>query len=205
MEKFKKIILLVLLIDALLILLHLFFGQNNYFFNLDMERNLPAVYSGLKLFSIGLLGLYVYWKTNKKIWPWLFFGIMLVLGGIDEVFEIHEFLGNYFAQQGLANLNWYDNPVFYWTLVFSPLIITAIVFLIYFIKHFLSQKNKTRQFFIIGLVFFIFVFFLEIIGGFLTDFTELYQVIIVFEESFEIFGATMFLIGTLNYLENYKN
>jgi hypothetical protein len=205
MKKFKKIILLVLLIDVSLILLHLFFSQNNYFFNLDIERNLPAVYSGLKLISIGVLALFIYFKLIKKFWPWLFLGLMFIGGGLDEILEIHETVGNYFARQGLTDLDWYSNQVFYWTLVFSPLIIGAVVFLIYFIKHFLFQENKTRWFFIIGLVCFIFVFFLEVAGGFLTHLTELYQKIIVFEEIFEIFGATMFLIGTLGCLENFQS
>ena len=204
-QKYKRIILLVLLIDVLLILLHLVFGQNYHFFNLDMERNLPAVYSGLKLIFVGSLALFIYLKSGKKLWPWLLLGIMLVGGGFDEILEIHETVGNYFARQGLADLGWYSNQVFYWTLVFLPLIILATVFLIYFIKYFLIQNGSVRYFFTIGLICFIFVFILEVAGGFLTHLPNLYQKIIVFEEGFEIFGATMFLIGTLGYLENFQS
>jgi len=140
-----KLIKIVLIIDLSLILLHIFLGQNNDFFNLDLERNLPTFYSGLKLILIGFLALFFYLKTKRKIW--LVFSSIFVFIGFDEMLEIHERLGNYAALQGVSNLEWYSNPVFYWTLILSPFIISAVFFFLYFIKRFLDQNHETRKFF----------------------------------------------------------
>jgi hypothetical protein len=191
--KNKRIITLVLSLDALLISLHLIFSKNYSFFNLDMEYNLPSAYSSVKLIIIGILSFLIFFKTKRKIW--LIFSSIFVFLGFDEFFEIHERVGNYLAQQGLNQLEWYSNPVFYWTLAFLPLIILVSLFIAYFIIKFLK---KNRSFFTVGFLCFLMVIVLEVIGGFITDKEGLYQTIVVFEESFEIFGATMFLVGVLN-------
>jgi len=52
---------------------------------------------------------------------------------------------------------------------------------------------------LIGLSCFVMVVIMEVIGGFMTHKHEIYQILIVLEEAFEIFGASMFLIGVLKY------
>jgi hypothetical protein len=190
--KNRRIITAVVLMDVFLIILHLVFSKNYSFFNLDMECNLPSIYSSFKLIAIGILSSMIFLKTKRKIW--LIFGSIFIFLGFDEFFEIHERVGNYLAQQGLNQLEWYSNSVFYWTLAFLPLIVLASAFIAYFIIKFLK---KNQSFFTVGFLCFLTVIVLEVIGGFMADKGSLYQMIIVFEESFEIFGATMFLAGVL--------
>ena len=204
-KKYKKIILLVLIIDVLIILFHLAWGRQSVFFDLDSERNLPTVYSGIKLIAVGALGFFIYsLKSDKKSWLWFLFGLMFVYAGFDEMLELHERTANYIAGWGLAELGWYSNPVFYWTLIFFPLIIGFLIFLVYFIKYFLSQTPVIRNFFIAGGLFFVAVIFLEVAGGFLTHRPDVYFVMVTLEESFEIFSVTMFLSGTLYYINKIK-
>lgn len=206
MEKYKKIILPIFLADALLIFSHFLWGKESAFFNLDAEGNLPAIYSGLKLLVIGCLAFLIYRASiAEKSWMWLVFGGLFAYLGLDEIFELHEKLADYFARYGLTSLDWYTNHVFYWTLIFLPLIIFAIGFLIYFIRYFWTHIGRpARNFFVFGLFFFTVVIALEIAGGLLSDTSAGYWLMSA-EEASEIFGATLFLAGVLAYRLNRRD
>lgn len=202
-KKYKKIILAVLIIDILIIILHLIWGRQSVFFDLDSERNLPTVYSGLKLIAVGALSFIVYFIiSDKKSWLWYILGLMFVYAGLDEMLELHERAADYVAQQELINLGWYDNQVFYWPLIFAPLIIGFLIFLVYFIKYFFPRAAVSRNLFIGGLVCFVAVIFFEVTGGFLTHLPDVYFAMITLEESFEFFAVTMFLSGILYYINS---
>lgn len=114
----------------------------------------------------------------------------------DEVFEIHEKITDFISKEHLVDLGWYDNPVFYWTLIFIPLIILAILFLINFIKE--IKDSLVSEYFLLGLIFFVLVIIFEIIGGFLSQ-TNFGYTIMTFEEIFELLGASFFLIALIEF------
>jgi len=92
-------------IDLLLVVLHIRFGQVNGFFNLDWERNLPALYQSFKLLLAGAVFIahavlvYAAHTREKRNTVMLFsLGALLLLLGLDEAAEIHESLPLYFGQ-----------------------------------------------------------------------------------------------------------
>jgi hypothetical protein len=114
----------------------------------------------------------------------------------DEVFEIHEKITDFISKEHLVDLGWYDNSVFYWTLIFVPLILLAILFLINFIKE--IKDSLVSEYFLLGLIFFVLVIIFEIIGGFLSQ-TNFGYTIMTFEEIFELLGASFFLIALIEF------
>jgi hypothetical protein len=65
--KIPKSLLFLLVLDLTIIVLHLFWGREIGFFNLDMEYNLPAYYSGLKLLIIGIISTVIYISKLNKV------------------------------------------------------------------------------------------------------------------------------------------
>lgn len=91
--KHQKIFYLLLLVDLLIITLHLLFGRQQSFFNLDHERNLPATYQSFKLIIFGLYFLLNSKRANfsKKIKSFVLpISVFFVALGFDELLEIHE-------------------------------------------------------------------------------------------------------------------
>jgi hypothetical protein len=204
--KTQKILFLVILLDLILILLHLIWGRGISFVNLDLEYNLPTFYSGFKLVLIGSLAFLGYLKNDliDRAHYWLVLGAIFIYLGVDEVLELHERIAHYISNQFLSELGWYDNEVFYWTIIFTPLIILAVVFLITFYQKILASNSRSRKYFLFGLILFVLVIISEIVGGIFTN-TNLGYHIMTLEESFEIFGTTFFLGAILRYLESMNS
>ncbi len=208
LQKNRKIIISILILDVVIVLLHILFGKMSDFYNLDKEYNLPSFYSALKLISIGIVSLAIFISTKnnlvrkkwQEIYSWLSFGLLFVYLGFDEFFTIHEKTIDYLKPSLLMNLDWFSNQVFYWVPLFLPLIILALILFFYFIKTILTRLHLARNFFIVGASFFALVILSEFLGGFMEG--TVGYVIMTLEESFEIFGASCFFAGSLAYLEN---
>jgi len=205
LQKIRKFIISVFILDIVIILSHIFLGNGNEFYNLDKEYNLPSAYSALKLISIGIIAIVIFISLQRKkamkkwqeIYSWIVFGSLFVYLGFDEFFTIHEKTIDYLKPSLLVNLDWFENQVFYWVLLFLPFIALALVLFYYFIKTILTKFRFSRNFFIGGAIFFALVIVLEFIGGFSEGVAG--YVLMTFEESFEVFGATCFLIGGFYY------
>lgn len=92
---------LILVFDLLFLVAHLWLGQQwsgtLYSFNLDDENNIPTIYQGVKLFSVGFLcwlNAYLLFKAKcKNSWVLGFFGVLgtgATYLAIDELTQIHE-------------------------------------------------------------------------------------------------------------------
>ncbi len=197
----KNIFWGTVLLDVLILFLHFFWGRENVFFNLDNEKNLPTVYSGIKLLLIGLLATILAYKNiSTKKFLWFLFAFIFVYLSFDEVFELHEKTMDFLRDGGYLILNWYDNHVFYWTLIFLPLIFGTVVFFLVFIRKLKEEILSSKKYLIIGFCLFLGVIVLETVGGILYGKTSWYFVLITVEESFEIFGATIILLALIDLL-----
>ena len=207
LRKNKKILVSILILDSVIVLLHILFGKVSDFYNLDKEYNLPSFYSALKLILIGVVSFVIFSFTKKnlfrkkwqEIYSWVAFGLLFIYLGFDEFFTIHEKTIDYLKPSLLMNLDWFSNSVFYWVPLFLPFIILALILFYYFIKIILTRFHLARNFFIVGASFFALVILSEFVGGFMEG--TIGYVIMTLEESFEIFGASAFLIGSFIYLE----
>jgi len=207
LQKNRKIILSIFIIDVVIVLLHILFGKVNDFYNLDKEYNLPSFYSAIKLISIGAISFVIFIFAKKKlvrkkwqeIYSWIALGLLFIYLGFDEFFTIHEKTIGYLNPALLVKLGWFSNHVFYWVMLFLPFIILALVLFYYFIKTILTRFHLVRIFFIVGASFFALVIFSEFLGGFMEG--NVGYVIMTLEESFEIFGASSFLAGSFIYFK----
>lgn len=208
--KTQNIFYSIILIDLILIFLHLIWGRNVSFVNLDLEYNLPAFYSGFKLVIIGSLALSTYFiltfskQLISQAWYWLVLGGMFIYLGVDEVLGLHERVAHFLSTEFLSELGWYDNEVFYWTAIFIPLIILAVVFLIYFYQKVLLVNSRSKKYFLIGLSLFALVIVLEVVGGIFSDSSLGYHIMTI-EETSEIIGTSFFLGAVLSYFYGIKS
>ncbi|MGI6373814.1 MAG: hypothetical protein ACOX0C_00480 [Patescibacteria group bacterium] len=194
----KKIIIWLLIIDLLLVGLHLLWGDQIYIFNLDYELTIPAYYSGLKLVTIGGLMFLIFKLASKRRDKILYFFLsaFFTILAFDEISELHENLGEYFLSL-FSNFNIFAQASFMWVIYLSPIIIGVIALLSYYIYS--LRKNRAFSFALVGLIAFILVIVLEFIGGKIIHlYPQLYYWEIVLEELLEMFGASFFLLATLN-------
>jgi hypothetical protein len=82
-------------------------GFNSWFLNPSAEKNLSAMFSSAMLLLIGLIALYLLWRSaNHQVgWQrvyWLIVGLLFTFLAVDEYFSIHESIS--FWRQGYLAL-----------------------------------------------------------------------------------------------------
>lgn len=206
----KIIFLFVFAIDLIVIILHLLLSSNFNFFNFDWESNLPTIYQGLKLALIGAIffAITLLLKITKQIKDrnlllfWFGLALLLILMGFDEAAQIHEFFPLYIAELFPKFADWYTNVFraigFNSSIWIAYLLPIFPIFLLWLLKVAKTAKNKYGK----NLLKLLFGFALIFIGAFVFEFigttneiffSNWFEVVMIFEESFELFGATIIL------------
>lgn len=197
----KRVFYYLLVLDLILVLLHIFFGENIYIFNLDNERTIPAYYSGLKLASISFLAFLMFLlvkikKSNlKENVVWFLLSSFFIFLSFDEISELHENLGNYFLKV-FNNYNLFEQDSFMWLIFLGPIILISLFLLIYFLWY--LKKKKSFIYVLLGIISFFLVLVFEFIGGLIIkSSSDFYKIIIILEEMMEKIGATLFFASFL--------
>jgi hypothetical protein len=201
----RKYLYILLALDLILVLAHIFWGQSVYILNLDYERTVPAYYSGLKLVSISALALAVFFllKKKKEKIIWLLVSFFFIGLAFDEISELHENLGDYFLSV-FQNYSIFEQASFMWLIFLSPFILGALAVLIYFL--FSLRGHKSFYYVLIGLICFILVLAFEFLGGLIIrSHYDIYQLVIVTEEAMEKIGASFFFFGILLFFRDRFN
>jgi DNA-binding beta-propeller fold protein YncE len=200
----RNLLIAFLLIEALLTIAHMLATTGNpsipaywrWFFNAQYERNLPTLFSSLQLmliavmalinglFSPGLkLGQRVYWLVVVFV-----FGFM----GIDEFYMIHETFGGYTASDA-------------WELPYMMAGITF--FLISAVAWWFGYRRDFYLFFILfaglGVTIAGGVLFEDIVSKGFVDANPALRWMYIFEELFEMVGATIVLSGLFAYASSH--
>lgn len=196
-----RIIIAAFLTNALLIILHLLFGERFDLFHLDRERTFAAYYSGLQLIAVAVGGTILTWLSRERFLKcgWALFSLVFLFLGFDEISELHENITYYALTYGaslpVSTLLPFHSSTYNWLLIFAPLIILAIIFFAVWaarIRHVRIQKH-----FFIGTALFVLAICLELAGGFVKAFPI---PLFVIEEASELFGATFFLMSVWEYV-----
>ncbi len=194
----KKWLIRLLLLDLLLVIAHIIWGDKVYILNLDYERTIPAYYSGLKLVFIAAVSFFIFnFLANKrKEKPvWLLLSLFFVILAFDEISELHENLGDFFLEL-TNNLNIFQQASFMWLIFLSPIIIGVLVLLFYFLHSLRGQKSF--PYILTGIIAFMLVIAAEFFGGMIIKSQpNIYQGVIIFEEFMEKVGASFFVAGLL--------
>lgn len=204
----------LLVIDAIMVSLHILYGQKYDFFNLDVEQNLPTYYQSFKLLFLSAMSYSLYVITKKTQQSnfgirkfWILFTILFSYLCIDEAGQIHE---NTFSRLGLFFPNVaeiisntahrIDYKSIIWLALYAPLILLTIIAIIFFIKRLWLRYNKKIYILILGMIILISVLVLEYVdtGGEMTE--MLYNRFIIAEEFAEMLGISIMIYFSLEAL-----
>jgi len=210
--KFLVIVsLLLILIHTIILVIYYLVGDSNTFgfirmFDLDMERNVPTLFSSL-LFAISAFLFYLLSKTSlgtknrdSKYWKGLSF--IFIFLSVDESAKIHEQLGD-FTKQFVDATGYLHYP---WVILYSLLVMFLAVI---YLKFFLKMPKKTFYSFMFSAS----IFLAGAIGFELLGANEsslhgttsiLYSVFYTIEESLEMFGLIYLIYILLSLLEEHS-
>ena len=213
--KAKKTAFLFLLAVILLTLLHcialvLFFHSDNpkvldftLWFDVDIESNIPSLYSAAAILVCSLLALlltYLEQKTdrcNSMYWFGLFLTFLFLAA--DEAFELHEAAGDimadYIHATGLLYFPWV-----------VPYIFLTTLFGLLYVRFFLRLPARTARLFIIsGAVYFTGAVVFDMLGGREAELhgydSAIYCLLYTIEELLEMLGVVGIIYTLLSYLE----
>lgn len=213
--KAKKTAFLFLLTVILLTLLHclalfLFFHSDNpnvldftLWFDLDIERNIPSLYSAAAILICSLLSFLLAGlerKTdsrNSMYWFGLFLTFLFL--SADEAFELHEAAGDvvsgYMHATGLLYFPWV-----------VPYILLTALFVLLHIKFVLGLPARTARLFMLsGAVYLIGAVVFDMLGGREAELhgydSAIYCLLYTSEELLEMLGVVGIIYTLLSYLE----
>ncbi len=173
-------------------------------FSLDGEENIPAIFSSLQLFLVGILFLSMVYPLKQHPFSSHFFpailGMSFIFLSFDEYFGIHEEI-----TLSLKHIEWIPRFRGNHGIWVAPYVLAGLVFLGLTHKEFLKIWSKYRRESIImgsGVVIFLVgVIALEVISyQFLRDSTSpwyYYVLEVAFEEFLEMMGISVFLYGAI--------
>ncbi|MCK5475315.1 MAG: hypothetical protein KAI71_01890 [Candidatus Pacebacteria bacterium] len=181
-------------------------GYDTGLFNLDVEKNVPSIYSTLLLGSSGFMLILIATKTRKLkrkfATHWLFLGIVFIFLMADEFFAIHETL----VEPIRKTFNTSGLLYFAWIIPYAIFIV--ILFLIYlkFLRH--LPKYIFVRFIASGTLYIFGGIIIESFGGKYIESRswqkdDIWFAMITFEEMFEIIGISLFLYTLLVYIQKY--
>lgn len=174
-------------------------------FLLDVERNLPTLYSGISLILSSLL-LYFCSSNEFNIWKkinFIFISLFFLFLAADEMFMIHEIFGPIFRKILNPNLFLY----FAWVVPYGILTLLVSIYFYSFIKTF--PKNIFRLIILSGILFVGGELFLEMIGAYIytqnnKELSFSYLLISSLEEIFAMFGIVLFNFSIIKLLSSSK-
>lgn len=204
-----KVLAIVLALDFLMVILHLAFGRNHAFFNLDLEQNLPTIYQGVKLIFISTLifsNLYILIfsinrESIKSNLIWLPLYAMFLFLGVDELSQFHESFTFRVVSSGSEPIEEYmsffdrlDFTSATWLIIYIPLFIGFGIYTYAFFRTLVKRYKKEAVFLLVGVLFFLLVPILEYVNT-SAEFwgTDRYESLMILEETCEMIGATFFL------------
>jgi len=170
-------------------------------FNLNEEKNIPALYSALiLLFSGVILYLISLNKRNPKdryYHHWLWLSIIFFYLSLDEAISIHE---NFKVRFLLEKDNVLYNDS--WVIIFSILVA---IFIFSYRRFLLHLPWSTRKMFIISGGIYIFgCMGMEVVGSFTEEFygkaSMVHAMATTIEEFLEMIGIVIFIKTLLSYL-----
>jgi hypothetical protein len=164
--------------------------------DLNSEISVATWYSSVQLFCIfyfSAIFSYREIKENKKSFPLLFFSVVFLLMSMDEIVQVHEWIGrksdNLFLGGGSRfGTNFHETG--YWIFVVGiPFIVLFFLFANSLKRHFIKNPSGFTKLIAGMIVFLIGALGFEYISNLVEN--NLWFVEVLFEEGFEMIGATV--------------
>ena len=182
---------------------------SDLFWSLNAEKGYGTLFATAQLFILGIVVLFAAradygdnasWKD--KI-PWFLVAFVYFFIGVDDCLGIHENFMIFGRKLAL------DSVVFHfvheWLWFYAPIIMVVVIFLArFFLKRFIYSPKIMGMMFV-ALTLWIGVLVLEGLAKTVVEDTQRFdyvRLLIGIEEGFEMFGATLFMMG---FSRHYKN
>lgn len=163
------------------------------YIDLNHEKNIPTLYSGLLFFASAIICFLIYKKITREKYKinWLFITIIFIFLGIDEMISIHEKISSMLSK--IISVGGFLH--FKWVLIYVPFFF--IIFLV-FIKFFMNLDKKTRTgFFLSAIIFVSGAVGFELLGGYWAynygQDNLFFAVLANIEELLELVGLSYFI------------
>ena len=171
--------------------------QINQLVNLSYEANIPTWFSSMLLAIAAFFGYKCSTFKNitlseKRTWQLLALGLLGM--SCDETATIHERLGDTLNKHFLK-IEFISKGA--WVFIFGPLILVLFLLFALRLKQYLQNSKKAKKLLLIGALTYISgAFILETILA-CSSAKWMWQFEPIFEESFEMFGAILFIKGLM--------
>lgn len=193
--------------DFLILLMHLLFSHQYYFFHLDFEQNLPTFYQSFKLIVFGTFFLCagisssIKWGIRSFILP---LAVFLIFLGLDELFQIHEniyrifeFLDLFHPSKIVESSMKLGYRSSLWILYYLPFIIIFVFWSGYWLRYFQSKMKKNAWILVVSSLSLFTVILAEILSSTGTYDNNTYFWLITIEEVAEmLLSSTLILVGS---------
>ncbi len=176
--------------------------------DLDIEKNIPSLYSGFALFFSSILFFCIFSleeKQERKRRYWLGLAVVFLFLSLDEAFVLHERLSDYTAEyiKSTGILEATGLLYFPWIIPYSILMI--ILGLLYF-RFILSLPRRTTILLILSAIIFLSgAAGFDMLGGREADlhgyYTITYIVLFTIEEFLEMIGVVLLIYTLLDYIK----
>ncbi len=173
-------------------------------FDLDRESNIPTWFSTFQLLMIGLISLSVCIQKNYSLPPskagLLTFGAGFIYLSIDEASAIHEKITYTFHDNLLVP--YFDGVHGIWIVVYGAIGLTLLTIFHRDVIAVWKSLRRESIIFIVGIIIYLIgAAGAETITFFHIDKSNptLYTMEVIFEEFFEMLGASLLLCGTLHF------
>jgi hypothetical protein len=176
--------------------------------DLDIEKNIPSLYSGFALFFSSLLFFCIFSfeeKQGRKRRYWLGLAAVFLFLSLDETFILHERLGDYTEGYIKSTGILEASGLLYFPWIIPYTILMAILGLLYF-RFILSLPRKTTVLLILSAIIFLTgAAGFDMLGGREAElhgyYTITYTVLYTIEEFLEMIGVVLLIYTLLDYIE----
>ena len=171
-------------------------------FNFDREANIPSLFSVLLLLFSGFAFLLNrYFEQNEKLFKgWTIISALFFYLSLDEGSQIHESI------MDIIRMFYNGSGAFYFVWVIPAIALVAILFFLLYKFFALLPKPFKKQLLSGIFLYLLGAIIMEMVGGFYVskfgDASITYPLLIVIEESLEIFGSIIIFIAAISSLRD---
>lgn len=178
------------------------------YIDLDLEKNIPSLYSGFALFFSSLLFFCIAALEENQEGRrryWLGLAAVFLFLSLDETFILHERLGDYTAEYITSTGILEASGLLYFPWILPYSILMVILGLLYFRFIFRLPRKTTVLLILSAIIFLVGAVGFDMLGGREADlhgyYTITYTVLFTIEEFLEMTGVVLLIYTLLDYIE----
>ena len=186
-----------------------YLNLSDLYWSLNAEKGYGTLFTAAQLFILGVGVLFTAgadygkdadWKDKA---PWFLVTSVYIFIGVDDLLGIHENFMIFGRPLALESVVFHFDHEWLW--FYAPIIMVVVIFLArFFLKRFIYSPKIMGMMFV-ALTLWIGVLVLESLAKTMVEDTQRFdyvRLLIGIEEGFEMFGATLFMMG---FSRHYKN